>query len=80
MDVIEMIRLRATETPFKEREDTLGYAGLNLVQQSNSNTWDFEVCHCWASPPRKSAHRHVLIYSESRLVVDGSKKTGVDKC
>ena len=35
MDVIEMIRLLATESPFKEREDTLGYAGLNLVQQSD---------------------------------------------
>ena len=31
MDVMEVIRLRATETPFKEREDTLGSAGLNLV-------------------------------------------------
>ena len=77
MDVIDVIRLLATESPFKEREDTLGYAGLNLVRQSNSSTWDFEVCGlgflCLASPPRKSAHSHVLIYSESRLVVDGSK-------
>ena len=31
---MEVIRLRATETTFKEREDTLGYAGLNLVRQS----------------------------------------------
>ena len=54
-----MIRLRATETPFKEREDTLGYAGLHLVRQSDSSTWDFEVRGlgflCLASPPRKSA-------------------------
>ena len=58
---------------FKEREDTLRYTGLNLVQQSDY----FEVCGlgflCLASPPRKSAHSHVLIYSESRLGVDGSK-------
>ena len=27
---------------------------------------------CLASSPIKSAHSHVLIYSESRLVVDGS--------
>ena len=32
MDVIEMIRLLAIEYPFKEREDILGYAGLNLVR------------------------------------------------
>ena len=67
---MEMIRLPATE-------DTLGYAGLNLVLQSDSSTWDFEVCDfgylCWTPPPRKSAHSHVLIYSESCLVVDGSK-------
>ena len=77
MDVIEMIRLLATESPFKEREDTLGYAGLNLVRQSDSNTWDFEVCGlgflCLSSPPRKSAHSHVLIYCESRLVTVDSK-------
>ena len=35
---MEVIRLQATETPFKEREDTLGYAGLNLVRQSDSST------------------------------------------
>ena len=74
---MEVIRLRATETPFMEREDTLGYAGLNLVWQSDSSTWDFKVCGlgylCLASPPRKSAYKHVLIFSESRLVVDGSK-------
>ena len=74
---MEVIQLRVTETPFKEREDTFGYAGLNLVRQSDSSTWDFEVCGlgflCLASPTRKSAHSHVLIYSESRLVVDGSK-------
>ena len=72
-----MIRLLETESPFKEREDTLRYAGLNLVRQSDSSTWDFEVSGleylCLASPLRKSAHSHVLIYSESRLVVDGSK-------
>ena len=77
MDVGEVIQLRATETPFKEREDTLGYAGLNLVLQSDSSTWDFEVCDlgflCLASPSRKSAHSHDLIHSESRLAVDGSK-------
>ena len=28
MDVIETIRLLAIESPFKEREDTLVYAGL----------------------------------------------------
>ena len=65
MNVIEMIRLRATDTPFKERDDTLGYAGLSLIQQSDSSTWDFEVCGlgflCLASPPRKSAHSRVLI-------------------
>ena len=70
---MEVIRLRATESPFKEREDTLGYAGLNLVRQSDSSTWDFEVCGlgylCLASPPRKSSYSHVLIYSESCLVV-----------
>ena len=31
---MEMIRLRATETPFKEREDTLRYAGLNWYSNS----------------------------------------------
>ena len=55
MDVIEMTWLLATESPFKEREDTLGYAGLNLVRQSDSSTWNFEVCGlgylCLASPP-----------------------------
>ena len=67
----------SNRNPLKEREDTLGYAGLNLVQLSDSSTWDFKVCGlgflCLASPPRNSAHSHVLIYSESRLVVDGSK-------
>ena len=56
---MEVILLRATETPFKEREDTLGYAGLNLVQQSDSSTWDFEVCglvySAWHSH-REKAH------------------------
>ena len=74
---MKVIRLRATETPSKEREDTLGYAGLNLVRQSDSSTWDFEVCGlgylCLESLPRKSAYSHVSIYSESSLVVDGSK-------
>ena len=74
---MEVIRLRATETPFKEREDTLGHAGLNSERQSNSRTWDFEVCDlgylCLASPLRKGAHSHVSIYSESRLVEYGSK-------
>ena len=41
------------------------------------DAWDFEVCGlgflCLAPSPRKSAHSYVLIYSESRLVVDGSK-------
>ena len=27
---MEVIRLGATVTPFKEREDTLGYTGLNM--------------------------------------------------
>ena len=35
---MEVIWLQATDTPFKEREDTLGYAGLNLVRQSDSST------------------------------------------
>ena len=60
---MEVIRLRATETPFKEREDTLGYAGLNVVRQSDSSTWDVDACGlgylCLASPPRKIAHSHV---------------------
>ena len=30
--------------PFNEREDTLGYAGLKMVRQSDSSTWDIEVC------------------------------------
>ena len=29
--------------PFMEREDTFGSAGLNLVRQFDSSTWDFEV-------------------------------------
>ena len=29
---MEVIRLHATETPFKGREDALGYVGLNFVR------------------------------------------------
>ena len=28
----------SNRVPFKKREDTLGYAGLNLVRQSDSST------------------------------------------
>ena len=59
MDDIEMIRLRATETPFKERENTVGYAGLNLVQQSNSSFGTSKYAALDSSawhPHREKAH------------------------
>ena len=70
---MEVIRLRATESPFMEREVTLGYAGLNLVRQSDASTWDFDICglgYLCLAPHRE---KRIESYSESRLVVDGSK-------
>ena len=64
MNVREVIRLRATETPFKEQDDPLGYAGLYLVQQSDSSTWDFGVRGlgylCLEFPPRNISYSHVI--------------------
>ena len=85
MDVIEMIRLRATETPF--RKGTRGYLRVRWLKFGSAIRLKYlglRSMRPWIPllgiPTEKSAHSHVLIYYESRLVVYGSKYTKVDKC
>ena len=51
--------------------------GVFLSKTSRSGTSKYAALDTsrWglASPPRKSAYSHVSIYSESRLVIGGSK-------
>ena len=48
-----MVRLLATESPFKEREDTLGYAGLiSVLGTSKYAALDSSAWH----PHREKSH------------------------
>ena len=72
--------MEETETPLRK----CIFAGLNLVRRLDQ----LHGRHNFAgdvpalpltSPPRESAYSFEMIYSESHLVVDGSKLTEVDK-
>ena len=56
---MEVIRWRATETPFKERENTLGYAGLfgTPVLGTSKSALDTSA---WL-PTEKSAYNEIII-------------------